>query len=436
MQGGQMKTYREWRRLNRIWWGAGIFVLFLFLAGIGMNTYRIEMHDRMLFGILVENKIAEEQMQNIVSQLTEADAKWTNGKKEAMEKRGEIYLEQSGYAKTRGIIRNENLREKLWGGIVVWIFMCAGGFLLLYSWRKRIESGVQSFTEGIERQSEERKHSEEKREQIWEEDSLFSELEVQIGMLEDRRDWQIACARKEKEGMGELLENMAHQLKTPVSVTQLYLEALLRKETDTVKRQKLEVCVGRMEELTELITALLKEGKMQAGKIQMEKQEQCLDTALKQAWNRVQILAEERKIQCRFFGEEEIFFAYNLRWMTEAFENLLKNGILHGKEGSVLEVCSEKQAGFLQIQIRQKGDQVTEEEKIHLFERFYCTKDSEHRGGSGIGLHLAKMIIARHHGTISLENTEEGVCFQICFPVFDRQYFNDSLSSDCKVGGL
>lgn len=81
MQGGQMKTYREWRRLNRIWWGAGIFVLFLFLAGIGMNTYRIEMHDRMLFGILVENKIAEEQMQNIVSQLTEADAKWTNGKK-------------------------------------------------------------------------------------------------------------------------------------------------------------------------------------------------------------------------------------------------------------------------------------------------------------------------------------------------------------------
>jgi signal transduction histidine kinase len=271
MQGGQMKTYREWRRLNRIWWGAGIFVLFLFLAGIGMNAYRIEMHDRMLFGILVENKIAEEQMQNIVAQLTEADAKWTNGKKEAMEKRGEIYLEQSGYAKTRGIIRNENLREKLWWGIVVWIFMCAGGFLLLYSWRKRIESGVQSFTEGIERESEERKHSEEKREQIWEEDSLFSELEVQIGMLEDRRDWQIACARKEKEGMGELLENMAHQLKTPVSVTQLYLEALLRKETDTVKRQKLEVCVGRMEELTELITALLKEGKMQAGKIQMEK---------------------------------------------------------------------------------------------------------------------------------------------------------------------
>ena len=162
------------------------------------------------------------------------------------------------------------------------------------------------------------------------------------------------------------------------------------------------------------------------------KQEQCLDTALKQAWNRVQILAEERKIQCRFSGEEEIFFAYNLRWMTEAFENLLKNGILHGKEGSVLEVRSEKQAGFLQIQIRQKGDQVTEEEKRHLFERFYCTKDSEHRGGSGIGLHLAKMtspgIIERFLWKIQ---KKEGYAFE-SVSVFDRQYFNDSLSSDCK----
>lgn len=136
------------------------------------------------------------------------------------------------------------------------------------------------------------------------------------------------------------------------------------------------------------------------------------------------------------FWEKEICFAYNLRWMTEAFENLLKNCILHGKACSVLEVWVQKRKGVLQIQIRQKGNHVTEEEKRHLFERFYCAKDSEHRGGSGIGLHLAKMIIAQHHGTISLENTEEGVCFQICFPVFDRQYFDHSLSSDCKVCDL
>lgn len=426
-----MKTYREWKSLNKIWWGAGTIFLFLFLIGIGMNVYRTEMYDRMLLGILEENEIPREQMQNIVAQLTEAGEGWTKGEKEKAEKRGKSYLEQSGYAKTRNVIMQENLGRKLCWGIGLWIFVILIGYFLMQSWKKRMEKQLEAFAERIE--MDERNISEEN---LCEEDSLFSELESQIRMMENRGDWQIACAKKEKEGMGELLENMAHQLKTPVSVTQLYLEALLRKETDTVKRQKLEVCVARMEELTELITALLKEGKMQAGKIQMEKKVQRLDTALGQAWNRVRILAEERKIQCRFSGEKEICFAYNLRWMTEAFENLLKNGILHGKEGSVLDVRSEKQAGFLKIQIRQRGDQVTEEEKRHLFERFYCTKDSEHRGGSGIGLHLAKMIIARHHGTISLENTEEGVCFQICFPVFDRQYFDHSLSSDCKVCDL
>lgn len=426
-----MKTYREWKSLNKIWWGAGTIFLFLFLIGIGMNVYRTEMYDRMLLGILEENEIPKEQMQNIVAQLTEAGEGWTKGEKEKAEKRGKSYLEQSGYAKTRNVIMQENLGRKLCWGIGLWIFVILIGYFLMQSWKKRMEKQLEAFAERIE--MDERNISEEN---LCEEDSLFSELESQIRMMENRGDWQIACAKKEKEGMGELLENMAHQLKTPVSVTQLYLEALLRKETDTVKRQKLEVCVARMEELTELITALLKEGKIQAGKIQMEKKVQRLDTALGQAWNRVRILAEERKIQWRFSGEKEICFAYNLRWMTEAFENLLKNGILHGKEGSVLDVRSKKQAGFLKIQIRQRGDQVTEEEKRHLFERFYCTKDSEHRGGSGIGLHLAKMIIARHHGTISLENTEEGVCFQICFPVFDRQYFDHSLSSDCKVCDL
>lgn len=427
-----MKLYREWRSLNRIWWGTGIFVLFLFLAGFGKNVYQIERQDRILFGILEENQITEEQMQKIASQLTETGERQTSRKKSELEKRGKIYLEQSGYARTRELIRNGNLRERLWWAIAVWILVFAGGCLFLSRWKKRMEGQVQIVIE----KTVERKYVEGNRGLICEEDSLFSELESQISRMEAYEDWQIACAKKEKEGMEQLLENMAHQLKTPVSVTQLYLEALLRKETDMVKREKLKVCVARMEELTELITALLKEGKMQAGKIQMEKKEQCLDTALAQAWNRVQILAEERKIQCHFGGTKEIHFAYNLRWMTEAFENLLKNCILHGKEGSVLEVQAEKTPGFLEIQIRQKGTQISEEERLHLFERFYCTKDSEHKGGSGIGLHLAKMIIARHHGTISLENTEEGVCFQICFPVFDRKYFDHSLSSDCKVCDL
>lgn len=426
-----MRTYREWRGLNKIWWGAGTIVFFLFLIGIGMNAYRTEMYDRMLFGILEENGISEEQMQNIVAQLTEAGERWTKGEKEKAEERGEIYLQQSGYAKTRDVIRQADLGKKLCWGVGLWIVVVLSGYFLIQSWKKKMEKQLEMLTERMERN--ERNVSEE---DVYEEDSLFSEMESQIRMIENRGNWQVACAKKEKEGMGELLENMAHQLKTPVSVAQLYLEVLLRKETDAVKRQKLEVCVARMEELTELITALLKEGKMQAGKIQMEKKEQYLDIAIEHAWNRVRILAEERDIQCQFFGEKEICFAYNLRWMTEAFENLLKNCILHGKACSVLEVWVQKRKGVLQIQIRQKGNHVTEEEKRHLFERFYCAKDSEHRGGSGIGLHLAKMIIAQHHGTISLENTEEGVCFQICFPVFDRQYFDHSLSSDCKVCDL
>lgn len=116
-----MRTYREWRGLNKIWWGAGTIVFFLFLIGIGMNAYRTEMYDRMLFGILEENGISEEQMQNIVAQLTEAGERWTKGEKEKAEERGEIYLQQSGYAKTKDVIRQADLGKKLCWGVGLWI---------------------------------------------------------------------------------------------------------------------------------------------------------------------------------------------------------------------------------------------------------------------------------------------------------------------------
>ena len=81
-----------------------------------------------------------------------------------------------------------------------------------------MEKQLEMLTERMERN--ERNVSEE---DVYEEDSLFSEMESQIRMIENRGNWQVACAKKEKEGMGELLENMANQLYSSVYEAQLSL---------------------------------------------------------------------------------------------------------------------------------------------------------------------------------------------------------------------
>ena len=96
------------------------------------------MYDRMLFrDIRGKMGISEEQMQNIVAQLTEAGERWTKGEKEKAEERGEIYLQQSGYAKTKDVIRQADLGKKLCWGVGLWIVVVLSGYFLIQSWKKK-----------------------------------------------------------------------------------------------------------------------------------------------------------------------------------------------------------------------------------------------------------------------------------------------------------
>ena len=88
--------------------------------------------------------------------------------------------------------------------------------------------------------------------------------------------------------------------------------------------------------------------------------------------------------------------------------NIIKNCMEHTPEGGRITVSAEENAIFTEIIISDSGSGISEADLPHIFERFYKGASDEDKGGFGIGLALARMIVREQNGTLKAENGENG----------------------------
>ena len=97
----------------------------------------------------------------------------------------------------------------------------------------------------------------------------------------------------------------------------------------------------------------------------------------------------------------------DLAWSAEALGNVLKNCMEHTPAGGIISVKAEETALYTQITVRDNGPGFVKEDIPHLFERFYRGKNAG-ADSVGIGLALARMIVAEQGGTVTADNPAEG----------------------------
>ena len=105
-------------------------------------------------------------------------------------------------------------------------------------------------------------------------------------------------------------------------------------------------------------------------------------------------------------------------WMYEAIANIVKNASEHTDENGVIEITIDDSEKSTNISISDNGGGVSNEDLPKLFSRFHRT-DNANPKSAGIGLAITKAIIEKHHGTITAENTKEGLSIIICLPHID-----------------
>ncbi|XCP83704.1 HAMP domain-containing sensor histidine kinase [Roseburia hominis] len=248
------------------------------------------------------------------------------------------------------------------------------------------------------------------------ENELLLYVEQEKAAVYQKMQGQKEYIQKEKEKMGVYMENISHQLKTPLTGSLLCLENLLAVEENERKRDKLEKCIRQLSWMKEMTIVLLRLAQLDAGKIWLKRKRENLTFLLKDCIERIRILAEEKEITLTARFGQEYILSCDAFWIKEAVENVLKNAITFTPQNGVIRVTLEQDGRYYEIRIFNSGKKLDENDRESIFERFYQRTDKK-ENGFGIGLHLAREIIRLHQGTLKVIDTaEEGTTFQFRIP--------------------
>lgn len=217
--------------------------------------------------------------------------------------------------------------------------------------------------------------------------------------------------QEEKDRLRETIEDICHQLKTPLTSISIYNELLLNEEENNENLQKTQ---EQIEKMKYLISSLLKLAKLQSHQVSFEYEYLPIKDMIELSLQSVHSLIQQRNVEIKI-EERDLMFYYDESWLQEAMSNILKNALEHGC--SLIQISFEEYQNSFKIKIYNNGLAIDEKDLPHIFERFYHT---QHQQGVGIGLALSKEIIERHHGYIDVYN-EHGVVFEIMFLKYEMK---------------
>ncbi|KQB94602.1 histidine kinase [Geobacillus sp. PA-3] len=245
----------------------------------------------------------------------------------------------------------------------------------------------------------------------------FSKLAVAFNGMRNTIRNQLDELKKEKRFLADLLSDISHQLKTPLSSMIIYNEIMLGKQlSEEQQRMFLLQNEKQLERMKWLIQSLLKLAKLDAKALQMDRQQQSLNETVWQSIDDLREQAVEANVHIRFENSEEVEFNHDRLWLKEAFINIIKNSIEHTPPGGNIDITIVSHPLYTRVVIADTGEGISQDDLPHIFKRFYKAKTSKKPDSIGIGLALAKSIIEAHGGMIEAKSElGKGTTFSITF---------------------
>ena len=217
-----------------------------------------------------------------------------------------------------------------------------------------------------------------------------------------------------------MVADVAHELRTPLSNIQGYLEAI----RDGVVEPDAAAIRSLSEEtylLSRLVNELQELSLAEAGELKLVYQAEDITNLVKQAvtpWQ-PQLTAGEISLSLELLDNLPLV---TIDWqrVNEVLHNLLKNAVAHTPKGGAINVAAGAKGKWVEVSVSDTGEGIPAEDLPHIFERFYRVDKSRARatGGSGLGLTIAKRLIEAHGGTIAVQSKlGEGSRFSFTLPV-------------------
>jgi PAS domain S-box-containing protein len=248
------------------------------------------------------------------------------------------------------------------------------------------------------------------------------ELQETLAQLEISKKELEAALDKEKElsDLKSRFVSMAsHEFRTPLS-TILSSASLVAKYTQAEEQDKRDKHIQRIRSavsnLTDILNEFLSIGRIEEGRVQanfsnfnMKEQIQLVCSEMSP------IIRPGQKINYRHKGKTNVYLDLSL--LRNVIINLVSNAIKFSSENSQIDVTGEVNEKNILISVRDYGLGIPDDDKKHLFERFFRAKNVTNIQGTGLGLHIVSKYVELMHGTIEVSSElEKGTEFNIQFP--------------------
>lgn len=220
-------------------------------------------------------------------------------------------------------------------------------------------------------------------------------------------------SKKDKKELEECLEDISHQLKTPLTSILIMIDTLLDDEDmdqntreDFLRNMKREVM-----NINFLVKSILKLSRFDTNTVKFISKKESVKEIINEAILNVSLLSDLKNVKIET-NLSDSFITCDYKWQIEALTNILKNSIEHSYENNKVLIESSENNAYVKITIKDFGTGIAKEDINHIFERFYKGKDSDY-DSIGIGLALSKSIIEKQNGKISVESSDDGTTFTI-----------------------
>lgn len=221
------------------------------------------------------------------------------------------------------------------------------------------------------------------------------------------------------------ISNVSHELRTPVTVLRTYIDTLCNNGDDFDEETKKEFMLTidtEAKRLHSMVNEILDFSRLESGNIKLRKEYANIVELIEQNINSIKILADEKNININLIKEDIPNVPINIESIDRVIRNLLSNAIKYSLENKNIEVCIKRNidSQFIEFSVKDNGIGIAKEHLEKIFDRFYRVENAVHTvKGTGLGLHLVKMTVEKHHhGQIFVTSREgEGSMFTVLLPI-------------------
>lgn len=248
----------------------------------------------------------------------------------------------------------------------------------------------------------------------------YSEIETQLVKLKAINQKHQQLVQTEMQRKNDLITYLAHDLKTPLASVIGYL-SLLDEVPEMPIEQKSKytsIALTKANRLEELINEFFEITRFNLQSIVLNKGKIKLAFMLQQLVDEFFPMLEPQGKQVVIDAPDDLILVGDADKLARVFNNILKNAIVYSHENSVINISTAKDGDSITVTFINRGEPIPAQRLDTIFDKFYRLDSarSSNTGGAGLGLAIAKEIIAAHNGTITAESNIEHTIFTVRIP--------------------